>query len=183
MSVISNECEKSTIQKKNKTKMDFSAKPRNDNNWWENGFEWMQMPSEFPWWWEFSWEMPNFQWGDFPWWWDFPWWDFNFNWEMPDFGWDMPSNFPWNGSWDKKWFGMWSNTLKTRLLANEKFKAMYDEIYAQIEEIALNTDFSQNFFNERTTAFSKYSNNSELVTESAYSQWIEKLKSYLEQKK
>ena len=31
VSVISNECEKSTIQKKNKTKMDFSAKPRNDS--------------------------------------------------------------------------------------------------------------------------------------------------------
>ena len=153
------------------------------NMWWENGFEWMQMPSNFPWGWEFSWEMPNFQWGDFPWWWDFPWWDFNFNWEMSDFGWDMPSNFPWNGSWDKKWFSMWSNTLKTRLLANEKFKAMYDEIYAQIEEIALNTDFSENFFNERTTAFSKYHKSNELVSESSYSQWVEKLKSYLENKK
>jgi spore coat protein CotH len=65
---------------------------------------------------------------------------------------------------------MGSNTLKTRLLANEKFKAMYDEIYAQIEEIALNTDFSENFFDERTTAFFKYSNNGKLVSESAYSQ-------------
>ena len=155
------------------------------NMWWENDFEWMQMPSNFPWWGEFSWEMPNFQWGDFPWWWDFPWWDFNFNWEMPDFGWNMPSNFPWwNNNWNwKRWFGMWSNTLKTRLLANKKFKAMYDEIYAQIEKIALNTDFSENFFNERTSAFSKYHKNSELVSESSYSQWVEKLKSYLENKK
>ena len=147
------------------------------NMWWENSFEWMQTPPDFPWWWEFSWEMPNFPWGEFP------WWDFNFNWEMPDFGWDMPSNFPWNGSWDKKWFGMWSNTLKTRLLANEKFKAMYDEIYVQIEELALNTDFSENFFNERTTAFSKYHKSSELVSDSTYSQWVEKLKSYLDNKK
>ena len=137
----------------------------------------MQTPPDFPWWWEFPWEIPNFPWGEFP------WWDFNLNWEMPDFWWDMPSNFPWNGSWDKKWFSMWSNTLKTRLLANEKFKAMYDEIYAQIEELALNTDFSENFFNERTTAFSKYHRSSDLVSDSTYSQWVEKLKSYLENKK
>jgi spore coat protein CotH len=28
------------------------------------------------------------------------------------------------------------NVLKTRLLANEKFKAMYDEIYAKVAAIA-----------------------------------------------
>jgi len=154
----------------------------------------MQMPSDFP-----GWEMPDFAWwempSDFPggdnWWfpwWDFQWWDMpQFQWgDMPNFAWwEMPSNFPWgdnNWNW-KKWFGMWSNTLKTRLLANEKFIAMYDEIYAQIEEIALNTDFSENFFNERTTAFSKYHKSSELVSESSYSQWVEKLKSYLDGKR
>ena len=78
---------------------------------------------------------------------------------------------------------MWSNELKTRLLANETFKARYDAIYAEIERIALNTDFSENFFNERTTAFSKYHKSSELVSNSTYSQWVEKLKSYLESKK
>ena len=40
----------------------------------------------------------------------------------------------------------------------------------RIEEIALNTDFSENFFNERTTAFSKYHKSNELVSESSYSQ-------------
>ena len=105
---------------------------------------------------------------------------------MPDFAWwEMPSNFPgWDTNWKGgKWFGMWSNTLKTRLLANEKFKAMYDEIYAKIEEIALNSDFSENFFNEWTSAFSDYVGNEKLVSSSAYSQWVEKLKSYLENKK
>ena len=53
--------------------------------------------------------------------------------------------------------------MKTRLLANEKFKAMYDEIYAKIEEIALNSDFSENFFNEWTNAFYKYNSSKELV--------------------
>jgi len=145
-----------------------TAFPQNDNID-------MPTPPNFPWGGEFSWDMPNFPWG---------WWDFNFNWEMPDFGWDMPSNFPWwNGSGDRKWFGMGSNTLKTRLLANEKFKAMYDEIYAKIEEIALNSDFSENFFNEWTSAFSDYDGNEKLVSSSAYSQWLEKLKSYLESKK
>jgi spore coat protein CotH len=73
--------------------------------------------------------------------------------------------------------------LKTRLLANEKFKAMYDEIYAQIEEIALNSDFSENFFSEWSKAFNDYSDSENLVSESNYSQGLEKLKSYLESKK
>jgi len=187
--------EKSTDNIKDDTTMDFSAKPRNDNSnsskkdrnnmqmppdfaWWEiPDFAWWEMPSDFPggenWWfpwWDFQWwDMPQFQWGDMP----------NFAW------WDMPSNFPW---WDTnwkggRWFGMWSNTLKTRLLANEKFKAMYDEIYAKIEEIALNSDFSENFFSEWTSAFSDYDENEKLVSPSSYSQWVEKLKSYLGNKK
>jgi spore coat protein CotH len=73
--------------------------------------------------------------------------------------------------------------LKTRLLANEKFKAMYDEIYAQIEEIALNSDFSENFFSEWSKAFNDYSDSEKLVSENSYSQGLEKLKSYLESKK
>jgi hypothetical protein len=47
---------------------------------------------------------------------------------------------------------------------------MYDEIYAQIEEIALNSDFSENFFNEWSTTFLNYNKISELVSESTYSQ-------------
>ncbi len=97
---------------------------------------------------------------------------------MPDFWWEMIFSFPWCGimNWNWKiWFGMWSNTLKIRLLANEKFKAMYDEIYAQIEESSLNVDFSENFF--------KYHKNNKLVSESSYFQWIKKLKSYFESKK
>ena len=120
---------------------------------------------------------------------DFGWFDFG-SWDMPtppDFEWWFPWwNFPWwNDEWNWKWWpGMnGDNLLKTRLLANEKFKAMYDEIYAKIEEIALNSDFSENFFNEWTNAFYKYNSSKELVSESAYSQWVEKLKSYLENKK
>ena len=39
-----------------------------------------------------------------------------------------------------------NNLLKTRLLADKVFKAMYDNIYEQVSEIALNTDFTENFF-------------------------------------
>ena len=136
---------------------DSSAMPQNDNS--ENSgfpdFEWFDFG---------SWDMPTPP--DFEWW--FPWWDFPWWWE----------------NWDRKWPGLnWNNLLKTRLLANEKFKAMYDEIYTKIEEIALNSDFSENFFNEWSNAFYKYNSSKELVTESAYSQWVEKLKSYLENKK
>jgi len=136
---------------------------------WFNPWEWIQTPPDFQWW-EMWW---------FPWW-DFPWGGFTWG-EFP--GWEK-WDFPWWNNWDKKWwFGNWSNTLKTRLLANEKFKAMYDEIYAQIEEIALNSDFSENFFNEWTNAFNNYNWNENLVSKSNYSQWLEKLKSYLENKK
>ena len=118
---------------------------------------------------------PDFQWWEMWWfpWWDFPWGDFQWG-DFP--GWD---------NWNNKWWP-WrngDNTLKTRLLANEKFKAMYDEIYAQIEEIALNSDFSENFFSEWSKAFNDYSDSENLVSESNYSQGLEKLKSYLESKK
>ena len=134
------------------------------------------------------WEIPNFEWFEFgnweiptpP---DFQWWDI---WWFPL--WDFPwgdAKFSWWDNWNKKWwFGMnGSNTLKTRLLANEKFKAMYDEIYAQIEEIALNSDFSEDFFNEWSTTFLSHNKVNELVSESTYLQWLEKLKSYLGNKK
>ena len=157
--------------------------------WWGFGWGWWPwwMWGWFPGWnteswtWENTWEMPDFEWfdfgnwemptpPDFQWWemWWFPWWDFP--------GWD---------NWNNKWWP-WrngDNALKTRLLANEKFKAMYDEIYAQIEEIALNSDFSENFFSEWSKAFNDYSDSENLVSESNYSQGLEKLKSYLESKK
>ena len=169
--------------------------------WWGFGWGWWPwwMWGWFPWkntesWtWENMWEIPDFEWFDFnnwemptpP---DFQWWEM---WWFPgqDFSWgDFPRwenwNFPWWNNWDKKWwFGNGSNTLKTRLLANEKFKAIYDEIYAQIEGIALNSDFSENFFSEWSKAFNNYSDSEKLVSESNYSQWLEKLKSYLENKR
>ena len=154
---------------------------------WMWGFPWR---STEIWTWKDMWEMPSFEWfnfgswdmptpPNFNWWedmwflgnmWDFPWWEWWFPW--------------WDNSEKKWWFGMnWDNLLKTRLLANEKFKAMYDEIYAKVEETALNSDFSENFFDEWTNAFSKYHSSKGLVSESAYSQWVDKLKSYLENKK
>ncbi len=157
--------------------------------------------------------LPDFQWwgweSDFMWWliasWDKPQWKNNFWWELStplDFQnwvemswftwWDMP-HFPWWEWMWWEWFSWWGwhwwsnrngdNELKTRLLANEKFKAMYDEIYAEIEGIALNSDFSENFFAKWTNAFLKYNKNNELISESTYSQWVEKLKSYLANKK
>ena len=47
---------------------------------------------------------------------------------------------------------------------------MYDEIYVQIEEIALNSDFSENFFSEWSKAFNDYSDSDNLVSETTYSQ-------------
>jgi len=161
--------------------------------WWGFGWGWWPwwMWGWFPWrnselWtWENMWEMPDFEWFGFDNWEmptppDFQWWEM---WWFP--GWDFPwGDFPGWNNWERKWwFGNWSNTLKTRLLANEKFKAMYDEIYAQIEEIALNSDFSENFFSEWSKAFNDYSDSENLVSESSYSQGLEKLKSYLENKK
>ena len=141
---------------------------KNMPDFWSWTFEWfnpwdnMQTPPDFQWWemwWFPGWDFPwgDSQWGDFPGWvnWNNKWW-------------------PWRNG---------DNTLKTRLLANEKFKAMYDEIYAQIEEIALNSDFSENFFSEWSKAFNDYSDSENLVSESNYSQGLEKLKSYLESKK
>jgi hypothetical protein len=76
----------------------------------------------------------------------------------------------------------WYNVLKTRLLANEKFKAMYDEIYAKVAAIA-SWEFTENFFTTWTTALSNYDSSDELVDEKTYTQWLEKLKSTIENKK
>ena len=76
-----------------------------------------------------------------------------------------------------------NNLLKTRLLADKIFKAMYDNIYEQIEEIALNSDFSENFFSTWTNALLKYNEENELVEEKTYLQAVENIKSKLEEKK
>ena len=137
---------------------------------WENNNE-MQMPNFFGENQE-SWSWSN---SDFPFQWWFPWGDFS--WEMPE--------FPW-GDWEKVWkWGFWmngDNVLKTRLLANEKFKAMYDEIYAKVAAIA-SWEFTENFFTTWTTALSNYDSSDELVDEKTYTQWLEKLKSTIENKK
>ena len=137
---------------------------------WENNNE-MQMPNFFGENQE-SWSWSN---SDFPFQWWFPWGDFS--WEMPE--------FPW-GDWEKVWkWGFWmngDNVLKTRLLANEKFKAMYDEIYAKVAAIA-SWEFTENFFSTWTTALSNYDSSDELVDEKTYTQWLEKLKSTIENKK
>ena len=121
----------------------------------------MPTPLDFSWW-ENMWFPGNM--------WDFPWWEWWFQW------WDN-----WNKKW---WFGKnGDNLLKTRLLANEKFKAMYDEIYAEVEEIALNSDFSESFFGEWSNTFLNYNKNEELLSEITYLQWLQKLKNYLENKR
>lgn len=114
---------------------------------------------------------------DFNWWLDNPWFSRN----MWNFSWW----FQWWGDWVRKWWSRRNgdNLLKTRLLTNEQFKAMYDEIYTEVENVALDSDFSDSFFNERSSAFYGYGRNNELVSRSTYSQWLQKLKSYLESKK
>ena len=163
--------------------------------WWGMG-GWMPW---MPWWmqqFDFSWDnqgmmppmmqddksftgdfwKPNDTW--FP---SFTWWDFN----PGNFWWDMPW-FPWwnwgedRGGW--KGWRMWSNELKTRLLANETFKARYDAIYAEIERIALNTDFSENFFQTRVSAFNNYNEDHNLIDKDTYSKAVESLKDYLNDK-
>ena len=158
------------------------------NFWWESMNTWdMKFVGEiswdiswFPWnfeGWNFSWDMPSFPWGDFNpgdmWWW------------MP---WGMWW-FPWgeNGSWWMWWkWGFWmngNNLLKTRLLADKVFKAMYDNIYEQVSEIALNTDFTENFFTTWTNALINYNKDNEILEESTYLQAVESVKSKIDEKK
>jgi len=47
---------------------------------------------------------------------------------------------------------------------------MYDEIYAEVEEIALNSDFSESFFGEWSNTFLNYNKNEELLSEITYLQ-------------
>lgn len=160
--------------------------------WWPGGWMWgsWNMMGMMRWgmgnmWWEGenSWDMRfigEMSWGMMEW---FPW-DFNpenISWNMPWFSW-----FPWGDWWDnwKQW-GPWrngNNLLKTRLLANETYKAMYDEIYKQVKEIALNSDFSEEFFNTWTNALLKYNEDNELISKDTYLQAVENIKKKLEEK-
>ena len=76
-----------------------------------------------------------------------------------------------------------NNLLKTRLLADKVFKAMYDNIYEQVSEIALNTDFTENFFTTWTNALINYNTDNEILEESTYLQAVESVKSKIEEKK
>jgi len=71
--------------------------------------------------------------------------------------WDIWSDFsPWQI--EITWFNVSKNLLKTRLLENEKFKWLYDEIYAEVKKIAIDSDFSRDFFKEWGNKFLKYWN-------------------------
>jgi spore coat protein CotH len=76
-----------------------------------------------------------------------------------------------------------SNLLKTRLLEDKVFKAMYDSIYKQIEEIALNTEFTENFFSTWTNALLEYNEDNELIEKDSYLKAVETIKSKIEEKR
>nr|MBR6100093.1 hypothetical protein [bacterium] len=76
-----------------------------------------------------------------------------------------------------------NNLLKTRLLADKVFKAMYDSIYEQIEEIALNTEFTENFFTTWTNALLNYNEGNEIIEKDTYLKAVETIKSKIEDKR
>ena len=174
---------------------------------WGNNWSWWMM-GWFGWWmwfwmrwWMMSWENGNqMSWNIQESWFDFGWfpWTFNPEWMSWEMQWWMPWMpwmpwFPWwemeMWSWWMWWNtrGMWwrngNNELKTRLLANDEFKAMYDEIYAEIKRIALDTDFSENFLTTWTNALLKYNEDSEIVAEENYLKAVESIKSKIEEKR
>lgn len=84
------------------------------------------------------------------------------------------------------WWGMWgskTNDLKDRLLANETFKKKYDEIYQQIKEKIYTDWILDSFFDTRTSTFLARNDTHELINKETYTQWVEKLKSFLQQRK
>lgn len=92
--------------------------------------------------------------------------------------------FTWEDIKEIGWLGKdWFNILKPRLLSNETFKTMYDDIYNKIEQVALDSDFSENFFKEWSNTFLIYNKNNQVIWEGAYEQWLLKLKNYLENMK
>lgn len=88
--------------------------------------------------------------------------------------------------WKNMWWGMWgnkTNDLKDRLLANETFKKQYDKIYEQIKEKIYSEWLLDRFFDTRTSTFLARNGNHELIKKETYTQWVEKLKSFLQQRK
>ena len=150
--------------------------------WWR-GWMWWWMPDI---WWNInSWDMKFM--GEILW--DGQWfsWDFDTWFNPSGMAWWM-WEFPWgNGSWEAVWkWGFWrngNNLLKTRLLADENFKAMYDKIYEQIENIALNTEFTDTFFTTWTNALLDYNEENEIINQDSYSSAVETLKSKIEDKR
>lgn len=95
---------------------------------------------------------------------------------IPKLTWEYREKIEWLG---KDWY----NILKQRLLNNEKFKTMYNDIYNKIEQIALDSDFSESFFKEWSDTFLMYNKNNQLISERIYEQWLQRLKNYLENMK
>ncbi len=90
-------------------------------------------------------------------------------------------NFKWDFNWDFWWKNWWfgrnaNNLLKTRLLAIEKYSKMHDEILENVKNIALNTQFSDNFFDTWTTALLKYNESNHIIDESIYLDNVENIK-------
>ncbi|MBR6907198.1 hypothetical protein IKN40_01475 [bacterium] len=60
---------------------------------------------------------------------------------------------------------------------------MYDKIYEQIENIALNTEFTDTFFTTWTNALLDYNEENEIINQDSYSSAVETLKSKIEDKR
>ncbi|MBO7095038.1 hypothetical protein J6V86_02450 [bacterium] len=45
---------------------------------------------------------------------------------------------------------------------------MYDDIYSEIEKIALESNFSENFFEKRSSTLLNYSQKDQLISENNY---------------
>jgi spore coat protein CotH len=102
----------------------------------------------------------------------------------------MPPGMNGNGArpeWmGNMWGGMWgdkNNDLKARLLANETFKQRYDDIYEQIKEKIYTEWILDSFFDQRTSVCLKRNKEHNFIDALSYDQWVEKLKSFIEQRK
>ncbi len=89
------------------------------------------------------------------------------------------------GMWDM-WWGMWenrTNDLKDRLLASPTFKKRYDEIYSQIKKKIFSEHLLDTFFNQWVSVFTEWNDDHKLIEAETYSKWVDKLKSFIEQRK
>ncbi|MFA7717418.1 MAG: CotH kinase family protein [Candidatus Absconditabacterales bacterium] len=76
-----------------------------------------------------------------------------------------------------------NNDLKARLLANETFKQRYDDIYEQIKEKIYTEGILDSFFDQRTSVCLKRNKEHNFIDALSYDQGVEKLKSFIEQRK